>query len=227
MRWDDLHVGEEVWSQDEFDPNAPATWKRVEEIFQTEAFICTLRVAGQEIKTTGEHPFWVAGKGWTAVNQLQPGDKLRGDDGQLYPVESVTATDEWLPVYNARIADYHTYYVCAPDGNVWLWAHNSYNRAHANRRLSRRVNHGYVIVDDSGAILKYGISSGRVSQSGIAYRAARQVSALRKAGVTASTKPVTVYFKNRAQALAWELAQTRAYQAAHPLGLRPPLMKRP
>jgi hypothetical protein len=169
----------------------------------------------------------VAGKGWTPVIELQPGDLLRGDDGQLYPVESVTATDEWIPVYNCRIADYHTYYVCAPDGNVWLWAHNSYNRAHANRRLSRRVNHGYVIVDDSGAILKYGISSGRVSQSGISYRAARQVSALRKAGVTASTKPVTVYFKNRAQALAWELAQTRAYQAAHPLGLRPPLMKRP
>jgi predicted RNA binding protein YcfA (HicA-like mRNA interferase family) len=81
-------------------------------------------VAGQEIKATGEHPFWVQGKGWTAVNQLQPGDKLRGDDGQLYPVESVTATDSWLPVYNARIADYHTYYVCAPGGNVWLWAHN-------------------------------------------------------------------------------------------------------
>jgi Holliday junction resolvase-like predicted endonuclease len=124
VRWDDLHVGEEVWSQDEFDPNAPATWKRVEEIFQTEAFICALRVAGQEIKTTGEHPFWVQGKGWTPVSELQPGDLLRGDDGQLYPVESVTATDEWLPVYNARIADYHTYYVCAPEGRVWIWAHN-------------------------------------------------------------------------------------------------------
>jgi hypothetical protein len=87
-------------------------------------------VAGQEIKTTGEHPFWVHGKGWTAVNQLQPGDKLRGDDGQLYPVESVTATDEWVPVYNCRVADYHTYYVCAPDGNVWLWAHNQCEKHH-------------------------------------------------------------------------------------------------
>jgi hypothetical protein len=61
----------------------------------------------------------------TPVEKLQPGDLLRGDDGQLYPVESVTATDEWIAVYNARIADYHTYYVCAPDGNVWLWAHNT------------------------------------------------------------------------------------------------------
>jgi hypothetical protein len=87
-------------------------------------------VAGQEIKTTGEHPFWVAGKGWTPVNELQPGDLLRGDDGQLYPVESVTATDEWLPVYNARIADYHTYYVCAPGSNVWLWAHNQCEKHH-------------------------------------------------------------------------------------------------
>jgi hypothetical protein len=63
----------------------------------------------------------------TPAKELQPGDRLRGDDGRLWPVESVTATDEWLPVYNARIADYHTYYVCAPGGNVWLWAHNTYS----------------------------------------------------------------------------------------------------
>jgi hypothetical protein len=94
-------------------------------------------VAGQEIKTTGEHPFWVQGKGWTPVNELQPGDLLRGDDGQLYLVESVTATDEWLPVYNARIADYHTYFVCAPDGNVWLWAHNACSGTSGNNRFAQ------------------------------------------------------------------------------------------
>jgi hypothetical protein len=79
-----------------------------------------------------------------------PGDKLRGDDGQLYPVESVTATDEWLPVYNARIADYHTYYVCAPGSNVWLWAHNQCGRyaklktiaGHARNHLNQVAAYG-------------------------------------------------------------------------------------
>ena len=29
-------------------------------------------------------------------------------------------------VYNCRIADYHTYFVQAPGGGAWLWAHNAY-----------------------------------------------------------------------------------------------------
>ncbi|HMP58615.1 MAG TPA: polymorphic toxin-type HINT domain-containing protein [Gemmatales bacterium] len=76
------------------------------------------------LRTTAEHPFWVEGKGWTAVKDLEPGDLLRGHDGQLWPVESVTATTELAPVYNCRIAEYHTYFVQAPAGGAWLWAHN-------------------------------------------------------------------------------------------------------
>ena len=124
VRWDDLHVGEQVWAQDEFDPQAPATWKRVEEIFRTEALLWKLQAAGQEIETTAEHPFWVEGRGWTAVKDLAVGELLRGHDGQLWPVEAVTPTTDLAAVYNCRIAEYHTYFVQAPGGGAWLWAHN-------------------------------------------------------------------------------------------------------
>ena len=61
---------------------------------------------------------------WQAVKDLESGELLRGHDGQLWPVESVTATTELAPVYNCRIAEYHTYFVQAPAGGAWLWAHN-------------------------------------------------------------------------------------------------------
>ena len=34
-------------------------------------------------------------------------------------------------VYNCRIADYHTYFVQAPGGGAWLWAHNRDCSGHA------------------------------------------------------------------------------------------------
>ena len=140
VRWDELREGEEVWSQGEFDPNAAGAWKRVEEIFRTEAFIWKLRVAGQEIKTTDEHPFWVVGKGWVPAKELRPGDRLRSHDGERYPVESIEPTNELATVYNARIADYHTYYVQAPGGGAWLWAHNAcVSRIHDDPGLVRHA----------------------------------------------------------------------------------------
>ena len=74
-------------------------------------FVLNLHLQGQVIRTTLEHPFWVEGRGWTAVKDLQPGALLRGHDGQLWPVETVTPTTELATVYNLRVADYHTYFV--------------------------------------------------------------------------------------------------------------------
>ncbi|HMP03791.1 MAG TPA: polymorphic toxin-type HINT domain-containing protein, partial [Gemmatales bacterium] len=77
------------------------------------------------LRTTAAHPFWVEGRGWTAVKDLAPGDRLRGHAGQLWPVEAVTPTTDLAAVYNCRIADYHTYFVQGPGGGAWLWAHNA------------------------------------------------------------------------------------------------------
>ena len=116
-----------VLARDELNDDAPVRPRRVLRRFVAAAEVLELRVQGRTIGTTAAHPFWVEGKGWTAVKDLAVGERLRGHDGQLWPVESVTATTELAPVYNCRIAEYHTYFVQAPGGNAWLWAHNAYD----------------------------------------------------------------------------------------------------
>ena len=41
--------------------------------------ILLLHVNGQVIRTTADHPFYVAGQGWTAASNLHVGDRLRSN----------------------------------------------------------------------------------------------------------------------------------------------------
>jgi len=50
---------------------------------------------------------------------------LVGRDGERVAVEGVEETAEWKPVYNFRVADYHTYYVGAAEWGYTVWAHNA------------------------------------------------------------------------------------------------------
>jgi hypothetical protein len=74
-RIDEMAVGDEVLSREENAPDGPLAWKRVEERFERVGLVCELEVSGgRRIGTTAEHPFYVAGKGWTAAGKLQPGE---------------------------------------------------------------------------------------------------------------------------------------------------------
>jgi len=85
-----------------------------------------LRVAGQVLRTTGEHPFWVENRqSWLPAGELKVGDLLRTCCGSLVAVEEVEDSGQVETVYNWRIADYHTYYVSAIEGGVSIWAHNA------------------------------------------------------------------------------------------------------
>jgi hypothetical protein len=94
---------------------------------------CRLKGGGWEtvppdwvIGTTEEHPFYVQGKGWTPVREIKPGDLIRTEDGWV-PVKSVEDTGRYEPVYNLRVADYHTYFVGTRDWGFAVWAHNACN----------------------------------------------------------------------------------------------------
>jgi len=69
----------------------------------------------------------VFGKGWTSAKDLEPGDELRSHDGHRIFVERVHDTGETVPVYNLRIAEYHTYFVGSPEWEFSVWAHNACN----------------------------------------------------------------------------------------------------
>ena len=77
-----IGVGESVFSRDEWNPAAPVEAKVVEEVFRRFARVLDLRVGGQTIRTTGEHPFYVAGLGWTPANELHSGMELLTATGE-------------------------------------------------------------------------------------------------------------------------------------------------
>ena len=62
-----LREGDLLWSRDESNPNGPLVLKRVEKVFVRVGPVTELRLRGQVIRTTAEHRFFEAGKGWTPV----------------------------------------------------------------------------------------------------------------------------------------------------------------
>jgi Pretoxin HINT domain/Putative Ig domain len=117
--------GDLVLSRSEFEPEGPVEPKRVEEVFVRTAAVLELRVGGRSIRTTAEHPFYVAGRGWIPAGMLAVGDPLTQHEGLPIPVEAVSELREIATVYNLRVADYHTYFVGCQAWGFSVWAHNA------------------------------------------------------------------------------------------------------
>lgn len=125
-RADQIKVGDRLWSRPEDDPDGPLALKEVEEVFVRVAPVLNLHVAGQIIRTTCEHPFWVENKRvWLPAGALEIGDLVRTRGGMLVPVQGVADSGEVATVYNWRISEFHTYYVSATEIGVSIWAHNT------------------------------------------------------------------------------------------------------
>ena len=74
------------------------------------------------VTSTAEHPFWVDGRGWTPVRELQPGDKLVDAEGVRVEVVSTRSTGESTTVHNFQVEFLHNYHVLI--GNQWVLVHN-------------------------------------------------------------------------------------------------------
>jgi hypothetical protein len=121
-----IQEGDLLWSRDEHDPDGPLVLKRVLRRFERTAKIWHVRVAGQVVRTTLEHPFWVENRqSWLPVGELHVGDVVRTDSGELLAVEGIEDSGRWERVYNWEIEDYHTYYVSASEDSASIWAHNT------------------------------------------------------------------------------------------------------
>ena len=117
--------GDRVLAAPENDPEGPVTPRLVEQVFRAEAALVTLEVGGRSIRTTAEHPFWVAGRGWTEASELIAGDRLRSHDGRWVVVAGVRDAGEVAAVYNLRVAEDHTYFVGGEGWGFSVWAHNT------------------------------------------------------------------------------------------------------
>ncbi|VTR97086.1 polymorphic toxin-type HINT domain-containing protein [Tuwongella immobilis] len=117
--------GDAILSRDEHDLNGPIEVQIVEAVFERSAIIFELRVAGQLIETTAEHPFWVVGRSWTPVWELTIGDSLTTITGETVSVEGVHETNRRETVYNLRVSDFHTDAVGCDDWGFSVWAHHA------------------------------------------------------------------------------------------------------
>ena len=132
-----FQIGDLVLSAPEHDSEAPVQPRRVLEVFKSFSRLLEIRVGGRLMRTTTEHPFHVQGKGWTKAHLLSPGNLLRSQDGRMTPVESVEETFDDAPVYNLRVAEYHTYFVGAEDWGFSVWAHNACSGTSGNNVASQ------------------------------------------------------------------------------------------
>jgi hypothetical protein len=79
-----------------------------------------LEVGGETIETTDEHPFYVAGQGWTEAKDLQAGDLLVTEGGDRRPLDKIERVEGNARVYNFEVRDLHSYFV----GTVGAVVHN-------------------------------------------------------------------------------------------------------
>lgn len=132
--------GDKVWSRDEWDLNGKIELKVVEEVFVRETLMWELElVGGVVVRTSAEHPFWVAGKGWVGVDVMRQGDKLVARDGTAVELLYVRDTGVVETVYNFRVADWHTYFVGCAEWGFGVWVHN---RCSIQARLAKLVAQG-------------------------------------------------------------------------------------
>ena|GEM_PF-2623231 len=134
---EEIRPGDYVLASPEDDPDAAPSFRLVEEVFQTFSPLMEVRVKSRTILTTAERPFWVQGRGWTEAQQLKAGDQLRTDDGRWVQIEEVGRPCDPAPVYNMRVADYHTYFVGCEEWAFTVWAHNT----SCGERTVRRARH--------------------------------------------------------------------------------------
>ena len=104
-------MGDWVIADDPTTPGGVAP-KQVMNTFvrRTEALV-DLYVDGELISTTGEHPLWVADKGWVEAKDLQVGDLLQTDEETFVDVDRIEKRVGDFEVYNFDVEGFSTYFV--------------------------------------------------------------------------------------------------------------------
>ncbi len=139
---EDIEIGDKVLSKDE--KTGQKAYKKVLHLFQhDDDTIYTIYVKGKKIEATGNHPFWVDGKGWVLVEDLKVGDILLQSNGEKLKIDQIDAEHRMETVYNFEVEDYHTYFV----SDLGIWVHNekcnsdSKKKSYINLASEKRTKH--------------------------------------------------------------------------------------
>jgi len=78
---------------------------------QDVAELIVLRLDGDNIETTAEHPFWIKDTGWVKAKDLWVGAELRSVQGEGVCVRGICREGRQTAVYNLSVSGPHTYFV--------------------------------------------------------------------------------------------------------------------
>ena len=70
---------------------------------------------------------------WIPADELRPGDRLVGSNGETLTVLSIDIREKFAGTYNFEVNDWHTYFVTQSGPEVWV--HNASKR---RRKMSSR-----------------------------------------------------------------------------------------
>ncbi|GFN32160.1 hypothetical protein PCURB6_24200 [Paenibacillus curdlanolyticus] len=116
---EEIEVGDRVLAKS--DETGEVAYKEVVGLFQKQADeIYYVHLGDEIIEVTGEHPFWLDGKGWTLVKDLKVGDLLVSSDGSKLAIDKIEKEPREATVYNFEVADFSSYFV----SNLGIWVHN-------------------------------------------------------------------------------------------------------
>ncbi|WP_338048799.1 polymorphic toxin-type HINT domain-containing protein [Paenibacillus sanguinis] len=130
---EEIEVGDKVLAKS--DETGEVAYKEVVGLFQKQADeIYYVHIGDEIIEVTGEHPFWLDGKGWTFVKDLKVGDLLVSSDGTKLAIDMIEKEPREATVYNFEVKDFNSYFV----SNLGVWVHNC---ALINLPSARWINH--------------------------------------------------------------------------------------
>ena len=146
---EDIEVGDEVLAYDE--ETGEQAYKPVVHLFRNETKEWYhVFIDGEEIECTGEHPFYVEGKGFIPAKELKSGDKCLLSTGKDVIIEKVEIEKltEAETTYNFEVADFHTYYVTDKDvlvhNECWKWGKGNYESAEKSLQ-QHFMDHGFEV----------------------------------------------------------------------------------
>lgn len=129
-------VGDRVWCRDDQRPVSSnvtgvvtLTTNRLATSFVTLRYVTDHYTSKSgptlSLRVTGEHPFWVDQKGWTAAEDLKVNDRILAERG-FVTISGVDTSDlgKHENAYNFEVAKYHTYIVRQGDTHLGIVAHN-------------------------------------------------------------------------------------------------------
>ncbi|MFB5759850.1 polymorphic toxin-type HINT domain-containing protein [Paenibacillus medicaginis] len=116
---EEIVIGDKVLAKS--DKDGEVAYKEVVGLFQKQADkIYYVHIGDEIIEVTGEHPFWLDGKGWTLVKDLNVGDLLVSSDGTKLAIDKIEKEPREATVYNFEVEDFNSYFV----SNLGIWVHN-------------------------------------------------------------------------------------------------------